>query len=597
MGARILVADDSVTIQKVVELTFSKEDYLLVQAKNGEEAIAKAAAERPDLVLLDILMPDKDGYEVCAALRAMPALRDVPVILLTGTFEVFDQAKAAKAGADDFVTKPFESQALIGKVRQLLAAGRPVGASSREAAPPPARGIVPELSLAGAGASAVLSPEPSRPSELSTPSLEISQDQLWQLLETPVPVAAPTELNLDFLEPTPPEPSKPAAPPDVVALDLDSTASAPDAPGAVETTLAELSLEMELSEPPSLDLTEIQPPAERPAEPAAEFSPALDLSLDVLEPAAAAAEEILPEVTPLDLDTAPADREAPERLERTPPPSAQGAADHLADLSLDDLLSGAQADAPSAPSAAAEEGLESVFDLTASAETPPLPMVEAGTGAPPSLSMDELLGPMQTAVGSPGGEDTGLSFSDLELLSAETPLEEAGPPVGGDLGVPEAGLGLDLDFAEISEAPAVSEPEAAPAAPLQAEAGPDEVLLEPLLTPQPEAEVAAEKIPDLDPTPAIPAALLASASSAVSMPPAAMPVQEPSPRPPTGIPAEADLAGMREAVTERVARELTEKLVARIEQVVWEVVPDLAEVLITQEIERIRRMAEEQKSA
>ncbi|MFA5026978.1 MAG: response regulator [Candidatus Methylomirabilota bacterium] len=596
MGARILVADDSVTIQKVVELTFSKEDYLLVQAKNGEEAIARAAAERPDLVLLDILMPDKDGYEVCAALRAMPALRDVPVILLTGTFEVFDQAKAAKVGADDFVTKPFESQALIGKVRQFLASGRSAGASSREAAPPPARGIVPELSLAAAGAAAVRSPEPSRPSELSTPSLEISQDQLWQLLETPIPSAAPAELNLDFLEPSPPEPSKPAAPPEVAALDLDSTATAPEAPGAVETTLAELSLEMELPGSPSLDLTEIQPPAERPTEPAAEFSPTLDLSLDILEPAAAAGEEILPEMAPLDLDTAPADLETPERPERTSPPPAQADADHLADLSLDDLLSGAQADAPSAPFAATEEGLESVFDLTASAEAP-LPMVEAGTGEPPSLSMDELLGPMQTVVGSPGGEDAGLSLSDLELLSAETPLEEGGPPVGGDLGMPEAGLGLDLDLADISETPAVSEPEFAPAVPLQAAAGPDEALLEPALPPQPETEVAEEKTPDLDLTPSIPAALLASAFPAVSMPPAAMPVQEPSPRPPTGIPAGADLAGMREAVTERVARELTEKLVARIEQVVWEVVPDLAEVLITQEIERIRRMAEEQKSA
>ena len=72
MAARILVADDSVTIQKVVELTFSKEDFVLVQARSGEEAIRKAKEERPDLVLLDLVMPDKNGYEVCAALRAEP---------------------------------------------------------------------------------------------------------------------------------------------------------------------------------------------------------------------------------------------------------------------------------------------------------------------------------------------------------------------------------------------------------------------------------------------------------------------------------------------------------------------------------------------
>ena len=91
MGARILVADDSVTIQKVVELTFSKEDFVLVQARSGEEAIRKSLEVRPDLVLLDMVMPDKNGYEVCAALRAEPTLRSVPIILLAGTFETLDK--------------------------------------------------------------------------------------------------------------------------------------------------------------------------------------------------------------------------------------------------------------------------------------------------------------------------------------------------------------------------------------------------------------------------------------------------------------------------------------------------------------------------
>jgi CheY-like chemotaxis protein len=142
MAARILVADDSVTIQKVVELTFSKENFVLVQARSGEEAIRKAKEERPDLVLLDLVMPDKNGYEVCAALRAEAALRAVPIILLTGTFEAFDKEKGIQAGANDFVTKPFESQVLVGKVKQLLFAktvdmaptAAPMGPST--AAPP-----------------------------------------------------------------------------------------------------------------------------------------------------------------------------------------------------------------------------------------------------------------------------------------------------------------------------------------------------------------------------------------------------------------------------------------------------------------------------
>ena len=121
MSARILVADDSVTIQKVVELTFSKEDFTLIQARSGEEALRKAKEVRPDLILLDLVMPDKNGYDVCIALRADPMLRTVPIILLAGTFESFDQQRGTQAGANDFVTKPFESQVLIGKVKQLIA--------------------------------------------------------------------------------------------------------------------------------------------------------------------------------------------------------------------------------------------------------------------------------------------------------------------------------------------------------------------------------------------------------------------------------------------------------------------------------------------
>jgi len=101
-------------------LTFSKEDFVLVQARTGEEAIRKAKQERPDLILLDLVMPDKNGYEVCAALRADPTLRTVPIVLLTGTFEPFDKDQGVRAGANDFVTKPFESQVLVSKVKQLL---------------------------------------------------------------------------------------------------------------------------------------------------------------------------------------------------------------------------------------------------------------------------------------------------------------------------------------------------------------------------------------------------------------------------------------------------------------------------------------------
>ena len=120
MSPRILVADDSVTIQKVVELTFSKEDFQIVRALNGVEAIAKAKENRPDLILLDIFMPEKNGLEVCESLRRDPQFNEVPIILLVAAFEAFDQERGLRAGANDFVTKPFESKQLIAKVKQHL---------------------------------------------------------------------------------------------------------------------------------------------------------------------------------------------------------------------------------------------------------------------------------------------------------------------------------------------------------------------------------------------------------------------------------------------------------------------------------------------
>jgi len=121
---RILLADDSITIQKVVELTFSDGDYEIVAANNGSKAIQKLAEWRPDIILSDIIMPEKNGYEVCEYVKSHPEYRDIPVILLTGTFEPFDPDRAEKAGCDAVVTKPFESQSLIHKVEELIAQRR-----------------------------------------------------------------------------------------------------------------------------------------------------------------------------------------------------------------------------------------------------------------------------------------------------------------------------------------------------------------------------------------------------------------------------------------------------------------------------------------
>ena len=118
----ILLADDSITIQKVVELTFSEADYRVICVSTGGQALKKVAEVRPDIVLLDVIMPEKNGYEVCEQLKRNASTRGIPVLLLTGTFEPFDKKRADAAGANGHVTKPFESQVLVGKVEELIAA-------------------------------------------------------------------------------------------------------------------------------------------------------------------------------------------------------------------------------------------------------------------------------------------------------------------------------------------------------------------------------------------------------------------------------------------------------------------------------------------
>jgi CheY-like chemotaxis protein len=122
MRAQVLVADDSATIQKVVELTLSRSGVELIQARSGEEALRKAREIKPDLMLVDHSMPDRTGQQLCAEVRQDPRLRDVPIILMAAALEPIDEVAARRFGASDVVAKPFESQALIDKVKQLLAA-------------------------------------------------------------------------------------------------------------------------------------------------------------------------------------------------------------------------------------------------------------------------------------------------------------------------------------------------------------------------------------------------------------------------------------------------------------------------------------------
>ena len=120
MPSKLLLADDSVTIQRVIELTFEDEDIEVTTVGDGQQAIDRLERERPDIVLVDANMPERDGYEVAAYVKSTPALADIPVLLLTGAFEPVDEARARAARVDGVLSKPFETDTVIKRVRELL---------------------------------------------------------------------------------------------------------------------------------------------------------------------------------------------------------------------------------------------------------------------------------------------------------------------------------------------------------------------------------------------------------------------------------------------------------------------------------------------
>jgi CheY-like chemotaxis protein len=123
-GRKLLLADDSVTIQKVIELTFADEGVRVVAFGNGNEAVAHLDEVAPDIVLADVHMPGKSGFEVCQHIKQNEKYKHIPVMLLVGSFEPFDEAEARRVGADDILTKPFQSiRRLIDRVGSLVGSG------------------------------------------------------------------------------------------------------------------------------------------------------------------------------------------------------------------------------------------------------------------------------------------------------------------------------------------------------------------------------------------------------------------------------------------------------------------------------------------
>ncbi|GFO58066.1 hypothetical protein GMST_03910 [Geomonas silvestris] len=290
MGKRLLLADDSITIQKVVAIIFANEElFELTVVDNGVAALDKAREMRPDIMLVDALMPGKSGYEVCAEIRRDPALAGTPILLLIGAFEPFDEAKARECGADSSITKPFESQQLIDRVKELLELGK-----NRPSAPVAAPAAAPATAAVDAAAAEELWGDLS--------SLDVSAPV------APAPAAAPVfEAQAFFAAPAAAaEPMAPAAP----------QAPAAAAPAEPQAPVLEAVLEATPDDDlwGAFDLEEVATPAAAAVEP---------VEVGIVEPQFEAElfnfeddEDILETGPALDLDSiaTPVEQASPEQL-------------------------------------------------------------------------------------------------------------------------------------------------------------------------------------------------------------------------------------------------------------------------------------------
>jgi CheY-like chemotaxis protein len=132
----LLLADESITIQRVIELIFADHDVDVVAVADGEEAIRCVDTAPPDIVLADIAMPRKDGYEVARYMKHNPRLAHIPVVLLAGAFDAVDQERARAAGCAGVLAKPLEPELVISRVQELLAAPFSAGVAALLDVPP-----------------------------------------------------------------------------------------------------------------------------------------------------------------------------------------------------------------------------------------------------------------------------------------------------------------------------------------------------------------------------------------------------------------------------------------------------------------------------
>ncbi|MEW6368503.1 MAG: response regulator [Acidobacteriota bacterium] len=438
MGQRILVADDSHTIRKVVELTFADTDTQVVTVQNGDLALQKIREIRPDIIMLDVIMPGKDGYEVCEFVKAEPSLSAIPVLLMAGSFEPFDKERALRVGSDGFLAKPFDSRSLVTRVRELMESKKPAPAPARPepAIPKPAPEVVEPARPAAAPPS--LSPDMTVAfTPIREPRAEAVAFEEFTAPPAPPPEPIPppemppeasfADLADDLRDwerqslgvakaPAPPPPPPPEPPVSPVMEPERPVAPAPESvfdrtiplwrvqptPVAEEkpAPLAEIPLieevapeaqpieVLEAAVPTGVEEAEPLPLEEVAAEPSADTTP-LFVDLMPEAPSAAAPAEVVAEEPRLEI------------IEEAPPPLLQVEAEAEAAPLLIESMPEVTAEAPLAAEPLAAPGLEAVpaepFETEAAGE-PQFPGFEAEEVAEPVPAVEEAVPVLGEAV-------------------------------------------------------------------------------------------------------------------------------------------------------------------------------------------------------
>ena len=504
MRKKILLADDSITIQKVIELTFSDEDFDVITVGNGRLALEKLPEVRPDIVLCDIIMPEKDGYEVCEQIKTGAATAHIPVLLLTGAFEPFDQERAARAGYDGSLAKPFEPETLISKVKDLLAR-----APARKAAPPP----------------------PPAPPTVRSPVLP-------PMVEAPSP--APSPAVLPFARPTPPTASTPGP-----SFIPDEPLGRPEEPTPAEPANPPAAAFAPMTEEESATLL---------APPAPPLSPA-DTAATVMFRAGETPWNASPPATEPPPVPAPEPAFVPEAAEA---PAVVEEPTVFEEVLEEDLDFGETSFEP--PSAATSG---TVLFTPGVATLPPVAAKDEGgtTGAFEALTSGEALEPEPVLE-----EETAVATErkPVPALEPEAPRAFRPEPLPAFAPEPPRVFAPEPAF-EPEPLPVIEPPPAPPPPPFA----------------RPVESRRVEAAPERRPVP--PAVSESFADVAESV---AAPAPPPSEAAAVSVPVE-----MVEKIAQRVVAQISEKAVR---EIAWEVIPDLAEALIKQEIERLK--AELQKT-